>query len=105
MGPPWLVWQLGTGAAYRTAQSKQEVVSVDDFGAIGNGMRNDSAAVSLAILLPLAQVGQYDSQNKNLCSERCCIVREVRYMLAHGATKVRQELEYLGILTFQARWT
>lgn len=42
--------QSGTGAVARTAQDKlREVVSVKDFGAVGNGVTNDSAAIQAAI--------------------------------------------------------
>lgn len=41
---------LGTGAVQRTAASKlQEYVSVKDFGAVGNGVTNDYAAIQAAI--------------------------------------------------------
>ena len=42
--------QAGTGATARTVDSKlEDVVSVEDFGAIGNGTTDDSAAVQAAI--------------------------------------------------------
>jgi hypothetical protein len=41
---------LGTGAQSRTVQSKlRDVVSVKDFGAVGNGIANDAGAIQLAI--------------------------------------------------------
>jgi hypothetical protein len=39
-----------TGSVSRTAQTKlREIVSVDDFGAVGDGVTNDAAAIALAI--------------------------------------------------------
>ena len=42
--------QAGTGAVARTVDSKlKDVVSVKDFGAVGNGVANDSAAIQAAV--------------------------------------------------------
>lgn len=42
--------QAGTGAVARSAQSKfRDVVSVKDFGAVGNGVADDTAAIQAAI--------------------------------------------------------
>jgi hypothetical protein len=50
--------QAGTGAVTRTAQAKmRDVVSVKDFGAVGNGVADDSAAI-LAAALATSTSGQ-----------------------------------------------
>lgn len=42
--------QAGTGATSRTVQSKlRDVVSVKDFGAVGDGVANDTAAIQAAV--------------------------------------------------------
>lgn len=49
--------QSGAGAVTRTAQDKmREIVSVEDFGALGNGVANDSAAFAAAITAVAALV-------------------------------------------------
>lgn len=47
--------QLGTGAVNRTQREKsQEVFSLEDFGAVGDGVTNDSAAILAAIAQAMA---------------------------------------------------
>jgi hypothetical protein len=48
--------QAGTGAVQRTVESKlQDVVSVKDFGAVGDGVANDTAAIQAALNYAISQ--------------------------------------------------
>lgn len=48
--------QAGTGAVARTVETKlRDVVSVKDFGAVGNGVANDTAAIDAAIAATLGK--------------------------------------------------
>lgn len=57
--PTWSGFlQAGTGATTRTWQAKgRDFVSVQDFGAVGNGTTNDTAAIQAAIDYARAQSG------------------------------------------------
>ena len=47
--------QEGTGAVLRSAQSKmRDVVSVKDFGAVGDGVENDAIAINVAVVAACA---------------------------------------------------
>jgi hypothetical protein len=55
--------QAGTGAAARTVQSKlRDTVSVKDFGAVGDGVADDTAAIQAALDSVVKDSGAFDLQ-------------------------------------------
>jgi hypothetical protein len=69
--------QAGAGAVTRTAQSKmRETVSVLDFGAVGNGVADDTAAIQAAIASLPVQIGGivYFPQQPNTFQRYFCII-------------------------------
>jgi hypothetical protein len=68
----------GTGATVRTVQAKlQESVSVKDFGAVGDGVANDTAAVQLAINSGAKAV--YFPNGTYLCSQITLVSGQTLY--------------------------
>jgi hypothetical protein len=68
MGPVGSFTQSGTGAVTTTVQTKlRETVSVKDFGAVGDGVTDDTAAVQAAVTYCIAN-------NKNLIVPSLCLL-------------------------------
>lgn len=84
--------QSGTGAAYRTVQSKlRDTVSVKDFGAVGDGVADDTAAIQAAIdyLSPLGGTlyipkGTYIVSDAN-ADNACLVITAPIQVLGDGA--------------------
>jgi hypothetical protein len=85
--------QNGAGAVSRTAQSKMaDTVSVKDFGAVGDGVANDTAAIQAAI----AALGVLTSNNSNATSLVILNVGGGKLFFPKGKYKVTSPLQYSG---------
>ena len=83
--------QSGTGAVTRTAQAKmQDVVSVKDFGAVGDGVTNDAAAIQAAVnSLPATGGGLYFPTGTYLIGSAITINKPGVYFGDGWATNIR----------------
>ena len=103
-GSDWIGFsQSGTGAVARSAQDKmRDAVSVKDFGAVGDGVANDTAAILAAIAtgkpiyFPRPSVAYTTSQMINMTTPRALYADpETRIKLtAAGAAVIR--FDYTG---------
>lgn len=83
------VIQSGTGATARTVQDKlRETVSVKDFGAVGDGVANDTAAIQAAIdATPAGETLLFNPGNYRLTAE-LTIPRPMRLMATSGGAQL-----------------
>jgi len=85
--------QVGSGAVQRTVESKlQDVVSVKDFGAVGNGVTDDTAAIQAALNAAIGYAGKGDvylPRGKYKITSRISIPQGVTLRGAGGITNNR----------------
>jgi hypothetical protein len=85
--------QAGTGATNRTVQAKlRDSISVKDFGAVGDGIVDDTAAIQAAI----ASLGVLTSNNSNAVTLVVLTVGGGKLFFPKGKYKVTSPLEYSG---------
>lgn len=78
--------QLGTGAVARTAQSKlRDTVSVKDFGAVGDGITDDTAAIQAAITACYGKILLFPATATYLCGP-LSIAGNIRFLGEPGST-------------------
>lgn len=91
--------QAGTGAVARTAQDKmREIVSVKDFGAVGDGVTNDTTAIQNAINAVKAAGGSYQLhlvEGTYRCTAPLTIDTELR-IVGDGCSPYRDALGTRG---------
>jgi hypothetical protein len=71
--------QSGSGASARTAQAKgRDIVDVRDFGAVGDGATDDTAAINAALLahrvVRITGGGTYNVTTVNMTQARACLI-------------------------------
>jgi hypothetical protein len=92
--------QTGTGATARTAQDKlREFASVKDFGAVGDGSANDTAAIQNAI----AASTELFVPDGTYLSDYITIAKPVHIRLSNGAT-IKNRVPDNPATTLDAHW-
>jgi hypothetical protein len=89
--------QSGTGAIQRTVENKlKDTVSVKDFGAVGDGVANDTAAINAALTASNAiffPAGTYlTSGNHNIQGKSLCGVSQERSIIKLSGTNTNTSL-------------
>jgi hypothetical protein len=88
--------QSGTGAVTRTAQAKvRETVSVKDFGAVGDGIADDTAAIQAALTSHLAV--DFGGASLVYKISSALVVQSGSFLFGNGAT-IRQVTNVTSIL-------
>jgi hypothetical protein len=77
--------QAGTGAVQRTVESKlQDVVSVKDFGAVGDGVTDDTAAIQAAVNATTSKILFFPQGTYIITSS--IVLKSNNYLLSERAT-------------------
>lgn len=94
--------QSGTSATLRTAQNKmRDTVSVKDFGAVGDGVTNDTAAIQAAILAGAGR-SVYFPGGSYLISSTLTIASTATRLYGDGpfASRIEMQTNNIGIIAF-----